>query len=63
MCGGRGGGEGAEGICLTEPLCLVALQGKWILRFDDTNPKTCHKENVEAYLKASRRHRGRLGKP
>lgn len=28
----------------------VQLQGQWILRFDDTNPKTCSRENVAAYM-------------
>lgn len=30
------------------------LQGKWILRFDDTNPNTCTADNVEAYMQVRR---------
>jgi len=37
----------------TVPSCSCASvqpQGQWILRFDDTNPKTCSRANVEAYM-------------
>jgi hypothetical protein len=42
--------------CCWLPLLLPTVtvftaQGRWILRFDDTNPKTCSRENVAAYLR------------